>query len=791
VSKKPKQKGWFKKGPAPTTADLRAKINKALRENRSQQALELARTLYKQESTPQNKELLKKACLARGNDLLARGHDREAGEVFTNALSLDQDPGFLAEVAKGLAATGNIAKLNELLPRIPDPTAQAQLQEIMVDEAVHLGSKGRPYLSPELQPQLDAILKAAAHVEKGEDEAAREQLQAISLKSPFLMWKLFLRGLAAFYQNDDARALENWQRLPENRWPFRLAAPLRFLIDPKFAAGQPPATQNMLRKQADQMQSVDVVQKLRQLQAALSNDRQLPSAFRQAEVLVPRLKKETPNALHRLSSCFYWAIIHHGMPEDVQRYRRIFGAPPADPELDRLEAFACEERGQLDTAHEYWQSYEKSIDKNNFWPPEQKKLVRALVWQRMGENADHMPEIPPMDEGLFFGRMTKPKPLKPTAAECYERSLQLAPDQLKSYENLFHHYRKKEKLAEAEKTARALLERFPAHVDTLEELGDLVMEREKYAEAMQLFQRALQANPLENRLRGKMAAAQMYHARTLSEQDKFDEARALYQSALAMQDRNRQYEILCKWSACEFKAKNPDKAEELLEQAQAKAGNHLAVVFNMLIEVIRFKLSKIKPRFHKEFDALLKEPPTGAAAAAVAGTAASYKSAGVKYHGQQTHEKKVKTYLEKARKADFTEEQLREICYALGVLENVRLHHDYIVLGQKQFPKDPFFYMAEVQYHLSRGPYGFQSWRVTTCLKQARKLAMEMPRSEYQQELLQNIQKCEEEIVRMNPFANIFGNIFGGGSPFDAFDPFGGSDDYDDDYEDDEDGGFF
>ena len=38
----------------------------------------------------------------------------------------------------------------------------------------------------------------------GDDDAAREQLQSIGLQSPFLEWKLMLRGLIAFAANDDA-----------------------------------------------------------------------------------------------------------------------------------------------------------------------------------------------------------------------------------------------------------------------------------------------------------------------------------------------------------------------------------------------------------------------------------------------------------------------------------------------------------------------------------------------------------------------------------------------------------
>src|SRR5947208_445751 len=82
-------------------------------------------------------------------------------------------------------------------------------------------------------------MQAFAHYEAGRDEEARNALQAIGLQSPFLEWKVFLRGLLAYSAQDNARALENWQRLDSARLPGRLSSALRASIDPTFLAAQP------------------------------------------------------------------------------------------------------------------------------------------------------------------------------------------------------------------------------------------------------------------------------------------------------------------------------------------------------------------------------------------------------------------------------------------------------------------------------------------------------------------------------------------------------------------------
>jgi tetratricopeptide (TPR) repeat protein len=435
----------------------------------------------------------------------------------------------------------------------------------------------------------------------------------------------------------------------------------------------------------------------------------------------------------------------------------------------------------LHLAHQHWQRYEKTLATLPGWKPEEVTRARALVWYHMGRNAGDLPDEEQMRRLPAFLRDMpgRPEALKPTAEECFQRSLELAPDQLETHLALVEHHRSREKDSKAEKAAKVLLKQFPDHAPTLEVLGDLQQKNEKYAEALASYQEARRINPLERRLREKVSTAHSFHARQLAESGKFDEARAAYQAALALSNEDN-YSVLCKWAMVEAKAGNAERMEELLQQALAKAGNRLAVTYSALIETIRFKLPKLKKRFDQEFKAALAEPPSAAGAVAVAQTAAVHQQAGVTYHGQKTHEKKVLAYIERAARIDFSEAQLESLCASLLVLKSRRALTRFTREGQRRYPQNPFFPYLEAESHFVQGTGMVQPWQVRPLLEHAQRLAQALPRDERQQRLLQQIQQRMEQVAALDPFAR----LFGGGSPFEAF--FGFDDDDEDDYDDDD-----
>jgi tetratricopeptide (TPR) repeat protein len=764
-----------------SAADLRARSQKAAREGRTQQALELAKQLHKYEPTPQHLELLKAAYLARGRQLLAQGHARDAVTVLEAAQRIDSAPAYREQLALELAAAGGVRQALALIGAMPESPVAGRVLARAADAALELGAAGRDLLPPALHADFDQVLLAAAHLEAGRDEEARAALQAVGLRSPFLEWKLLLRGLQAYYRNEDARALENWQRLDAERLPARLAAPYRAQLDPTFRNAQPPASQAALQHQLDRLHGSSLQPRLRSLRAALADRESLAPAYRQAEALLPELRQAAPQLVPRLARCLYWETTDGG-PEDVLRFQRVFGAPADDPNLHRLRALACERDGALGEAHRYWQQYEQDIAAHPAaWPGEQAARARSLVWLHMGHNAASIPGDNRLKDLPRFLRdhPSRPRPLRPPAEECFRRAAELAPDQLEPQEARFQHLCDAGTPARAEKAGRQLLECFPGHVPTLEALGELCQGRKKYSQALDLFQQALKGNPLDRTLKDKVLTAHLYHARAEVEAGHFDAARQDYRAALALNANGDPTGVLARWAACEMKAGDAARAEELLEQARGAGGPPLALAYTLLVEALRLKLGpRIKARFDKDFKAGLAGPPAAAAAVGLLGLTAALESSGVTYYGQKTHRQKVLAYLEKARRqAEFTEQQAEEVCRALLALEARKQARAFATLGKKQFKANPWFPFFEALTYFLEGPEGCPYYPTRTLLEDAERLARALPTDERRERLLEDVQRRLTALDALSPFGGFMQDFFDG--PF-------GDDEWEDEWDDED-----
>ena len=84
---------------------------------------------------------------------------------------------------------------------------------------------------PELNNELCAVKKALELVCEEKFSEALDAVKNIKRNSMFSHWKLFLKGIAAFYTKDDTKCRDAFKMLPVNSLPYNAAEPFLFIMD--------------------------------------------------------------------------------------------------------------------------------------------------------------------------------------------------------------------------------------------------------------------------------------------------------------------------------------------------------------------------------------------------------------------------------------------------------------------------------------------------------------------------------------------------------------------------------
>ncbi|QEL19700.1 UDP-N-acetylglucosamine--peptide N-acetylglucosaminyltransferase SPINDLY family protein [Limnoglobus roseus] len=747
--------------PVPTPRDAEA----ALQRGDFVKAVEIAKALTNLTPTDESHAHYVKVLAAAFEGYTRLGKVKSVVETLKAAEELANRQPVVAEAVAVLhAKAGEFGKALALAatPRVHRHVADLCVRRNQAD--------GAP---AEVLAGWSVVQTAFRQYEAGQDDAAKETLQGIGLTSPFLEWKLFLRGLSAFATNDTARAVENWQRLSAEYLPAKLAAAPRGTIDPAFLASQIPETAVNLRRQAETLASGDLLGGLRAIQKFVGRDQRLQPVWKEVEKVAPKLRTAHPKLFVKLGTVLYEAIIRQGEPTDLKKYRTIFPPPADDPHFHRLEAMACEGSQVLDMAVEHWQKYEAWLAGNPAgWPADLATRARALILHRIGdilEDAGLPAQMPKEFQQVFRSLFDTPPPAKPKGNpdDFYRRSAALAPDWPTPAYDLFDRQVESKAPAAAERTAREFLARRPQDLPMLERLGKFFRGQHRMAESLDVFKQALATNPLDAKLRDNVGLASIATIR-----------RNLIDGDLAACERlvAEAEEIAAKVFPAAFgslkvtvarKAGRNDDAAEIESRLYADRLRAACVAFDLSVDGL---LAKLKPAQRKAADARLKEAlanpaPHPSEVYYLYGSWGMYKGEGLTYRGQPTHEKKIVALAENALKStEGTDVDFESMVVALF---QHRQHKAMLKILPKltpRFPAAPFFplFEAKTLYHEGRG-YGIE-YQMARLLDEAKRRAeaSSVPRHRM---LLEGIDQVRRSL-------NLPGGVFS--SPL-----FGGDDDED------------
>jgi tetratricopeptide (TPR) repeat protein len=742
--------------PAPAFPLVR-RAEAALKDGRYPQAVELARQFAQQSPGPAAQQLLRRCYLSAAEAQVGRNSFREAHALLSEAEKLECDePAYWQRLAEMRADLGDYSRALQLVEKVPDPGARPKVLGRIVDRAMREGPAGRDLLPVDLRPAFDLVRKAFSEYERGQDDAARETLNAIGISSPFLEWKLLLRGLMAWTANDTPRALENWSRLSADRLPSRIAAPFQFTADKSFAHRLPSDRFNQVARQADALAGSSLGESLRRLRKQLANEDTIPQALETARAVVPELKRVAPDLVPRLANTVYWTLVGGGQPEDMPRYSRIFGPPADDPQFYRLQALVMEAMRRLDRAHGMWAKYEEWIAKTPArWPGPLAARARALVLERMGRLArdwlqDKGDDLDELDFFAFFNQNlrsqpNKRQPLRPSAEECFQKAAALAPDWKAPAMELLKEYSSRPDTAIS--AVGELLERFPDDVSILEAAADLYEKLGDLAKAHECLKRALAANPLDRELRGQAAALALHEARGKAEAGEFDAARAALREAADLGSTSLAPAVHALSAAIECRAGNEAASAKHQESLMATPDARVAGPYRLMVEMSRLKMKKKElTAFQTAFTEGLAGNASAGEIAALLDALAQYRKEPQAYRGLKSHEKKIVDRIAEIGASDMPEEDLVRL--GLALLQH-HLWKGLQALGERnlgRFPANPYFAFFRAEAMLARRRSDYLNYNIGNAYYRVKALIETARDNRYQR-----LQEMLDERVKQTP----------------------------------------
>jgi DnaJ-domain-containing protein 1 len=752
------------------TQSRRAAIEHELRSARYAEAWRAARQLWADEPTDANLQLMQSVAQRVCQAFIDANNPGEFAKYIQAAAALPA--GMNAEwpitLAMLQAKAGYLTAARKILEPLNNPKAMSQALAFAADKSIL--ARQAELMPPEHHATYKAVLAAFNHYHTGNDDAARESLNAVGLQSPYLDWKVFLRGLIAFTAKDDARAIENLQRLNAERLPARLALPFRAKIDPAFRTQLPPETAAAVERSYQAITQSTLAEKIRTIRKQCQPGKSLSAAFATAQSALPLIRSQSPGLERKLANCMYHVLQGMGMPDDLKHYLKAFGPPAHDPEFHLLQGCNYDNADNPQAAYTHFEKYAKWLRTSPpAWSADVVLRARAKIALRAAKLAGELAEAAKDDDAkadlldMFApGKKKgakKSKPKEPVDPEpMLIEAVACAPDWDAPTLALMEHYRDANDDKMAEVVATEFLKHVPDSLPVLKKLAEIVAWQKRPERHCELRAKIHSLNPLDP----EATQIAIHTYATLARFHAAKKNSGACESALAeatrLNDGHDHYSVLAVRSALVMlRGEDGDAIEkQILEKA-----THAAVM--RYLRLVHATIMKFKPAVKKAAAAQFAEALS--AISSPIGLAGLWMEVeriameGWKFTGEATLRKKVLAAILASPKAgqDPTFEAIASLLEQSA--EWTTLQKFTAKMG-KVSPQNPYFPYAEACACVHLKPAGMYETKIFRLATKAERILERDPSSRHAH-LLPAIRRLLDEYGPDFSFFDAFDSFFG------------------------------
>lgn len=650
------------------------------------------------------------------NEMIQNGQLSDAAQIADNikALTGDKNEGSLdlliAVKQKDYDAVAriyaNLLFQGRGISDIPESSLATDALVVSFQEFPQLKSN-----CPEIYEELHAVQQALEDVSSERYEDAWLKVKKIAVHSFFSHWKLFIKGLVAFYKNEDQKALEAFGRISSDTLLQGMAQSYMALLDSKTIV-QKATSELFLQKMCMIAGYSDIVSILPKADYLWKAGRYYDSYchIRNSMKPFPREGSDIAGTLTR----FYFNSIYHLPDKAAMNYledlRRNKKTVSHETDLEEvlicksgclfLENILCDNEEDDNECAQLWENFLKAHTKvfgND-------NRLESLVYFHLGLMfAGKKPQEPPLFPWLPSKKDRDSFRNAHLAEHYFNKSINMDKDNKDAYLGLLEIYGKTHNNSKVNKLLDRMIPLFPNDSAILSLAGISCVDRKSYIKGIKYLEQAAGLDPLDSTIRERLGFSYIKAARACFDKGQVEQGRSMFEKAIEIgvsnaHDLNRGYAyIYARWAVLELKNKNEDIAAEKLHLARQKAAKLLPLLyFTQLIsrfyELPDVYIQKLSGDVYKEWVL----PPTPENAAALLMIYRNMSNFGLDWLKSET--KRVAQYaFDAADKPCSRDDAMSIISFALSDKTMKKLGDVYIKKMLQKDKDDPQFHYLKYQ----------------------------------------------------------------------------------------------
>ncbi len=477
--------------------------------------------------------LLVEANIGLAREMAGKGLVADAQQVLSYLKTIaapEQLLGLELELGAGSATPGQGSALPDILQTLAKPSLAGAERQHLADWAV-LAFEPVPNPRPEvaaLAQELGAIVSALRAISERQFDQALELVRPLGQASVFSHWKVFVKGLGAFYCGDLERAGRFFRSLPAGSVPGKASQSYLLLLSSSPVAANSPLPSEAVIEWAGRMTGE------RGLGGALLRAEQ---AWRKADPVqmyqnlrggIPRFPGEGPDLIGVLSEfavhCSF--TLPFELRENYDELADMIVEEARSKNQVELQMFlrATVLSSVLimpdDVAFGYWEQFLRTREKLHGPNP----ALDSLAYGWLGQIFSQPP--PPDSPAFFpFNRSRSRMRNASEAQRLLEKAVSLDGGNLSASLSLCEIYQERRMDSERNRLLDRMTARFPAEKKVLMLAGQACLERKAYKRGLDYLSQALMLDRLDPAIPDNLVKARLLQAREYFQKSRADDAR--------------------------------------------------------------------------------------------------------------------------------------------------------------------------------------------------------------------------------------------------------------------------